>query len=545
MRRVWIVAGLIVAVAAGAVAYQIEKHWKNYHYAGTRLMTDLGRPDALIRTASLSQLPRDFLTVPIARDVLTEDLAFYYEQGEDRLGLSGAIKRIAYEHDLDWSDRLVVSVFNEPAELGLWRDGKGALRNYALVVRRSTFGKVLQEAASAALKDSQLSVAGEIETGAGKAQILALTVNPRRTLLLISQGDRLVVLSDPGMLFDTDNKIVTDARAAVVDWLTNDGALARKFALDEGRPPGAGAAKLTHTFAIGAPALSLGYGAFMPGFKGLRFDFGGTWSTSVWVDHAALPKTGLGDGALWKAVPASPGACVVLPVDWTAVQKVVSEAKNKPSLTETANLAALSGSALACWYGESTLYSPVFVVKIAAGLGDRKASLQTLANWAISQRDAKGGNAGPVSIEEKNGVMLWRSATPVAAEVLTQHPGILPAALAAKAEYVAFSPDGALVDLVLATLSRTNPSVADQMPAGDGTLALITPRRLSAMAEQEAMAALSDEDSSLRSVAQAQLPAHMKALAAYPPYRLDLLPAAGTMASGWHQVEWRTPEQGK
>jgi uncharacterized protein YfaA (DUF2138 family) len=550
MRRVWIVAGLVVAVAAGAVGYQLAKNWKQYHYAGTRLKADLGRPDALIRTASLSQLPRDFLKVPIARDVLTEDLVYYYEQGEDRLGLNGALKRIAYEHDLDWTDRLLVSIFNEPAELALWRDGKGALRNYALVVRRNALAKVLQEAASVALKDSQLSAAGEIETPAGTAKVYALTLNPRRTLLLISQGDRLVVLSDPGLLFDNGNKVVAEAQEAVAQWLTSDGTLSRQFALDDGAPPAAGTGKPTHTVAIGAPALSLGYGAFMPGFRGLRFDFGSTWSTSVWVEPAALPKTGLGDAALWKAVPANPSACVVLPLDWNAAQKVVTEARNKPNLGEGANLAALSGSALACWYGESTLYSPVFVVKIAAGLGDRKASLQALANWAIAQRDAKGGKTGPATIAEKGGVMQWRSATPVAADVLAQHPKVLPAALAARGDYVAFSPDGALVDLVLATLARANPSVADQMPAGDGTLALITPRRLSPMAEQEALAALSDgDDTSLRDVAQAKLPSHMKALAAYPPYRLELpapgKPLFGNAASGWQRVEWRTKEDAK
>jgi uncharacterized protein YfaA (DUF2138 family) len=543
MRRVWVVAGLVVVIAASAVGYEMAKGWKHYHYPGTRLKADLGRPDALIRTASLSQLPRDFLKVPIARDVLTEDLVYYYEQGEDRLGLNGALKRIAYEHDLDWTDRLLVSIFNEPAELALWRDGKGALRNYALVVRRNALAKVLQEAASVAMKDSQLSEAGEIDTPAGKAKVFALAVNPRRTLLLVSQADRLVVLSDPGLLFDGGNNVVSEAQDAVGQWLTSDGTLSRQFALDDGAQP-AGAAKPVHTFAIGAPALSLGYGAFMPGFRGLRFDFGSAWSTSVWVEPAALPKTGLGDAALWKAVPANPSACVVLPLDWSAAQKVVTEAKNKPSLGEGAKLSALDGSALACWYGESTLYSPVFVAKLTGGLGERKASLQNLANWAIAQRDAKGGKTGPVAITEKGDVMQWRSGTPVAAEVLALHPKILPAALAARGDYVAFSPDGALVDLVLATLARANPSVADQMPASDGTLALITPRRLAPMAEQEALAALSGgDDASLHDVAQAQLPPHMKALAAYPPYRLELpasgKPLIGRGAAGWQRVEWQ------
>lgn len=546
MRNSWFVAGLVGILTVGAVGYGLTMSGKHYRYSGSRLMVDLGRPDALIRSASLSQLPRDFLKVPIAHDVLTEDLVYYYEQGEDRLGLNGAFKRIAYEHELDWSDKLLVSIFNEPAEVAFWRDGKGALRNYALVVRRNALAKVTEEAAKVAMKDSQLSVAGTIDTPDGKAKVYALTLNPRRTLLLIGQGDKLVVLSDPGMLFDLGDKVVPGAEAAIGQWLHEDGVLSHQFALEEGFL----GTKPTHTFAIGAPALSMGYSAFMPGFKGLRMDFGTNWSTSVWVDPATLPKTGLGDAALWKAVPANPSACVVLPLDWSGAQKVVTEAKNGPGLAEGAKLDALNGSALACWYGESTLYSPVFVVKVASGLGDRKASLQTLANWAVTQRDAKGNKVGPATMTEKGEVMQWRSATPVAPDALAQHPKLMPAALAARGDYVAFSPDGALVDLVLATLAHANPSVADQMPADDGTLALFTPTRLSPMVEQEALAALSSgEDSSLRDVAAAKLPPHMKALAAYPAYRLELPGSSrtlfGKVGSGWQHVEWHAKDEAK
>ncbi|MGZ5819625.1 MAG: DUF2138 family protein, partial [Burkholderiaceae bacterium] len=267
MRRTWIIVGLIVTATASAAIYQRGSNWKEFHFVGSRLKVDLAHPDALIRTTSLSKLPRDLLKVPIARDVLTEDLAFYYEQHEDRLGLSGTIKRIAYERKLDWSDRILVSVLNEPAEVALWRDGKGALRHYAVVLHRNALAKVLQEAATVALKDTQLSRAGEIDTGNGKALVLALEINPRRRLLLISQGERIVVLSDPGLLFNSNNKIVPAAGKAVVDWLTNEGTLARQFALDSGKSPAVTtpASQTAHTLVIGAPTLALGYGTFLSG----------------------------------------------------------------------------------------------------------------------------------------------------------------------------------------------------------------------------------------------------------------------------------------
>jgi hypothetical protein len=36
----------------------------------------------------------------------------------------------------------------------------------------------------------------------------------------------------------------------------------------------------------------------------------------------------------------------------------------------------------------------------------------------------------------------------------------------------------------------------------------------------------------------------MKALAGYPPYRLELT-SRGKTLGGWQRVEWRTPEEGK
>ena len=60
----------------------------------------MSRPDGLLETNSLSQLPKDLLAVPFLKDTLTEDFVFYYEAHADRLGLIGSLRRIIYEHDL-------------------------------------------------------------------------------------------------------------------------------------------------------------------------------------------------------------------------------------------------------------------------------------------------------------------------------------------------------------------------------------------------------------------------------------------------------------
>ncbi len=581
MGRLWIIAGLTVTALASAAAYR-SFHLQEFRYLNTRLMADLNRPDALIRTNSLSRLPRDLLTVPLVRDVLTEDLVFYYEQHEDRLGFKGAIKRIAYEHQLDWSDRILSNALDEPAEVALWRDGKGALRHFALVMRRNMLAKVMQQAAKVALNDTQLKSAGEIDTKNGKASIYALELNPRRTLLLISQGERVVVLSNPGLLFDHGNKLVPEAEKAVVAWLENEGTLARRFALEE--PGTSKSVQPAHTIVIGAPALTLGYTSFLSSFGGLRLDFGGSWATRVWIDPKDRMGGSWGDGELWKAAPAHPSACVLLPIDWQAAAKVVHEGNQELMPLNTQAVAALKGSALACWYSESTLYSPVFIVRLEKNLPERDAALGALAQWALSSStvsssaskkngDEEEGEEGEDEEDEaeeevatdsednedseeeamtgliktvrpaaKKGeeAVVWQLASRGKAAKKAGEP-----ALAAQGNYVVFSPDDALVNLTLDTLARKNPSVADQLPTSKATLALITPRPLSAMAEKEALAALSGPgDANLRAAAQTHLPPRMKALAQYPPYRLEL-PAKADMQSGWQRVEWRTAEESK
>lgn len=545
--RWWIVAG-VVAAAVAAVAAHRHLGWESFKPARTKLAVNLAQPDALIRTASLAKLPRDILRVPIARDVLTEDFVFYYQGHEDRLGLDGTVRRIAYEHELAWSDRLVAAALDEPAEVALWRDGKGALRHFALVMRRNALATLMQEAATVALKDRQLTRAGELRAGGSTLRVYALELNPRRTLLLVAKGDRLVVLSDPGMLLDRHGEIGAAPQAAVARWLDDENALAEQFSLDAGPAVSRG-----HTIALGASAMTLGYAPFLPGFQGVRFDFGeekNGWSTAVRLDAARLPKGGIADPDLWRAAPANPAACVLLPLDFQAAARVVADAPGKPVDAEA--LASLNGSALACWYRESSLYAPLFIARLSGKLADRDAALKALAEWAIKPSNATAvidadlddtpsfrlPEPGRRPEHTPEGATIWRAPSRSENDLPDRlvRP-IATATLAAKGAYVFFSPDGDLVESALDTLARAHPSAADQMPAGESTLALLTPRSLAEMTDREALGALSRRgDERLRQAAQTLLGPRTKALAQYPPHRL-VLPAQPR--TGWQPVEWR------
>ncbi|MEQ1882102.1 MAG: DUF2138 family protein [Burkholderiales bacterium] len=545
--RRWIVLGSIVAVIAGVAAYRYLG-WSPVDPVSTvraagpvRVPLDLSRPEAVIRTSSLARLPRDLLRLPIARDVLTEDLAFYYEQHEDRLALGGALRRIAYEHQLDWSDTLLKAALDESAEIGLWRDGKGALRRFALVLDRNTLATVLQELAAVALKDRQLQIAGEISLEGYSTPVYSLALSPRRSLLIISGGERIVVLSDPWMLLDQDGKVMVSAQRAIANWLANPGVLASAFQLDNSTQAPA------HSLAIGAPALALGYAAFVPSFKALRFDYSvaAGWSTQVWMDPATPETKPREDAQTWKVLPVNPSACVQLPLDWNLVLSVMGVAKIASGNTN--ELALREGSAVACWYRESNLYSPVFVLRLQTTPKDRDAIVRTLAEWAlrlpltektkgsddekaVATPEAVPGSDTLVKPEIRAGVLRWQPPG-------LARPGLPVPTVAAKGDYLFFSPDPALVDRALDTLARRNPSVSDQMSEARDTLAFITPRALAPMIEREALAALwRPADANMRAAVQTHLAPRMQALARYPAYRLTF--GARPPAQGWRSVEW-------
>ncbi len=68
------------------------------------LQINLNEPDLFLSSDSLSQLPKNILTIPFPTNVLSEDFVFYYQNHANRLGIEGSISSIVYEHDLTLKD---------------------------------------------------------------------------------------------------------------------------------------------------------------------------------------------------------------------------------------------------------------------------------------------------------------------------------------------------------------------------------------------------------------------------------------------------------
>jgi uncharacterized protein YfaA (DUF2138 family) len=516
-----IAAGGAVGIAAIG-AYAIFG-WKGMGGV-SGLNLDLSRPDAMIVTKSLSSLPKDLLTIPLARDVLREDFLFYYEQNEDRLGISGSLRRIAYEHELNWGDQLIRMVLDEPAEVALWRDADGSLKHFAISVSRNSFTRLLEESGKIALKDSQMTVAGSLKVDGDKVPVYALAYGHNRKLLFAAHGKRLVILSHPGMMYsdeDVDSKAADVVTALLDDDPKKNQALRQQFKLDGQGFDG-------HSVAVKADFLSFGYQPFFGALDALRFDFSkGQWRTQALVDAARLQPGGYDNKALWPMLPHNPAACFALPADWAAMAPVLkSVGSDMSKLGEQ-----LSGPAAVCWYGTSRLYTPLIIATRKPGAaGDELFGALYTAAVGNASAGAVAKSAG------KGGETLWQRdvTTPI---------GVQKPTLAVKGETVLFSPDAALVQLALAVGRKQSPAIADRLADTSRTIGLIAPSALSDLIRKETFDALpTSREPVLRAAADVHLVPRLDALKKYPPYRLVLtsLPKSG---AAWQPVEWQALER--
>jgi uncharacterized protein YfaA (DUF2138 family) len=536
-RRVLFAVALVLIASLPVAALYRASSRQELEDSGPAIAIDFARPDVLVRTQSLSAFFRDLLKIPIANDLVGEDLAFYYELHPSRLGLAGTLRRIAYERDLTLSDRLLASVFDEPADVLLWRGPKGSLDYWAIAMSRGTVAAVLQQAATIAANDRQLSLAGEVTVDGATVPVYALAVTWDQTLLLTSHRDRVVVLSHAGILQHT-GETADEARAAVGRLLSADAKARDVYAPTF--PAGADTA--IHSVATRLHFATFGYQRFFPGVEALGFQFGnGSWSTSLLLDPAALPHSAtgsaIGDHALWTAVPGNAALCAMLPVDWAQGRAIVGGAARLP-LGDLAQ--ELEGPAVVCWYEDGRLHTPL----VAATLKQPRPALEPLLTGLFEWSVKRPADAGTLSIARPApDEALWQQPLEVPYSTLDESgrptPGPLTITLGVKGRHIFFSPDAVQVTRALATVAKRYPSMADLLPPDASTLAVVAPKPLASLARKEALVMLPPPDEPVfRAAAEQHLLPRLERMARYPAYRLALPPQASS-GRRWTTVTWQ------
>lgn len=573
-------AVVLPVAAAGVFGWLWQGQQATRQLAEANLLgLDLARPDVLIESASLSRLPKDLLAVPLLRDTLTEDLVFYYETNADRLGLTGSLRRIIYEHDLQLRDNLLDELLDQPAEVALWRDAGGRLKHFLVIIERGGLAKALEPLAKVALDDSQLSQAGEFIVDGSAVPFYRLRYNNDRSLVFASHGDQLLLLSSADMLFaaepepelassaaaamsadavapDPDEtevaapvpsepllaKVSTDTLEAL---LTGLHPFPERFGLDA-------RASLSQRVTLSSDFLGLGYQRFIPAFAGLRFEMDEQGWHSFLALNEVEEQAAFDFSPVWRAMPMGASACVALPVAAAVPERLLNKVGTDAKVAAELG-SQLSGTAGLCWYAESRLHSPLLVGTLKGeASAQTDAELGALFGSLIGAWEANAdGGVFPVESSERGTVHQWQRdvgsnfgqypASQAAQPDALAARGYFRVSLARHGSTLLFSLDDRLVSKALSTLDKRFPPLADVLPKDALVPAYLAPQSLAALLERETLESLpEDMEPVFRNAAQNNLLPKLRALSEHGKYALTL-PAGSEPDSAWQwlPLQWR------
>lgn len=510
---------------------------------------NLTTPDAWVDSSHLSSLPRAIVKAPLLRELLTEEAAFYYESLQARLDAEGTIKRLAYERDLTLSDRLIDSIFDGPAEVAFWRAEDGRPRYWMLRFTRNGLAKAMEEIAKIGIGDSELTRVGKIALGAGEEFVYALKLSSLETLLLVSHGDQMLVLSHPGLLLDDKGQPRPDRagfiRDSVQQPLDKESPFAARF--------NAGPRQGEHRITLGAGLMGFGYEHFFPLLKAMRFEHTLTgWQTGLRVEpirQQAWSKMP------WAALPHDAAYCTALPVSNSAIQAML--ASHHALSAKLAGL--LSGEAAACWYREGGWQAPLIAARLNTDKPDPEQIKQLgklFGAWIGTREfelpeDNPGNQRFPVTMRSsKHGATLWQRPvsarygdTPVPAKMTEQFSGAnyFNVSLALAGDTLLFSLSDKLVDKALSTVDRQYPAMAERLPAGRAVLMTLDSPRLGGFLDQSTRKALpAESEPVLRGIADRQLLPRYAMLAKQPSVAAALMAPSNAPGDSahWLTVDW-------
>lgn len=510
----------------------------------------MGRPDGLLETHSLSQLPKDLLAVPFLKETLTEDFVFYYQAHADRLGLIGSLRRIIYEHDLKLQDSLIEQLFDQPADVALWRGADGRLKDFLLVMDRGGLAKVLEPLAKVALDDTQLSKLAEIKVAGDVVPLYQLTYNNSKALLFASHGDKLVVLSNPAKLYEAGHGPVEEPGMVSTESLEALLGGQKLFPEAFGLQPRAPEVK--QRLSVNSSVLAMGYQRFIPNFAGLRFDMDDKgWHSFLAMDELEN-QPDFDFKPIWQAMPMGASACVTLPLA-AEQQKPLLVKLGADDAVAQALTEHMAGAAGLCWYADSRLYTPLLVASLN---DDDSAKLDgDLGNLFGSMVGAYEGNvaehAFPVVEKQEGQTHQWQRQVssnfgPYKAKDAEQPDAItgnafMRVSLARHGSTLLFSLDDKLVDKALGTLDKRFPPMADVVPKDLLMPIYFGPDSMAQLMQQETLDSLpQDMEPVFYNAAQTYLIPKLRTLGGYGKYALTL--PKGSEPDGhwqWLPLEWK------
>jgi uncharacterized protein YfaA (DUF2138 family) len=374
-KKTWLIAAFFLAGAVIAAFIFRIPHAHNNQNA-----VSLEQPDVWVHSQNFSLLPHDLLQVPLLKSLLTEDFVYFYAQDEDWLSLQGAMRRISFEHDLNWSDALLKNIANAPADVYMWHDDSHALRYWALSLERDQFTVIAQKLATLKLtSDKQLHQIARIRIDGDDVPVLRISLSARRQMVLASHNNRLVLLSDIAMASHEGDGLDGQTEQLIKRLLADDAATRAQVVSEWQMSSKADSvAESKQTILLSNRFFAQGYAAFLPSMRALRFDYDG----KAWQTQANLTSSAF-DSKIWTYLPANAAFCVITPIDWVQVQKALDGAKELSVAPKLASELAATGAA--CWYAEEgdDISQPLFVALRQSGKSTSEP-LAALFDWGVA-----------------------------------------------------------------------------------------------------------------------------------------------------------------
>lgn len=584
----WLVLGIAISALVFA-GYRLFHDRSAVGFNASYVRLNIDQPDVVILSQNLSQLPKDILTIPVLKDLLTEDLVFYYQHSPARLSVQGTIKRIAYDHNLTIEDKVIEHLLSAPAQMYAWRGNTGRPDYWMLVTPRTSLSSMGEIMAKIALDDAQLSEAGKLKVD-GKAVPLYALRYQGHVGLFASHGDRLVFLSDAGMLFNQTQEeaqfpdIRTEAqfiypedgegeikvipvtvpraekvkgrliadRALVVEKLLSADAASQQHLL---APLDLTDKAAAHTLYFSPAMLTLSYHAFVPDFQGIRFDYQqSSWSQQMAFDPVSSMGIANKVQALYQYIPENAALCSLIPVDWSVVAK---ETEDNPLIKQAKlSFSDFKAPVAACWFEQSPFAAPLFVTTVAASEQQPEAAAayfsvfdQVIGAKEYTRKTRFEMQTKQISsdITQVSRIVSARygshseNALPKAEADQLSADAYFPVALAKAGNVLYFSPNADLVTQGIAVYQKKYPALSDRLPAGNQPLLWVNSPVLSALLQRRIRDVI-DPASSMQSVVQANIQPRLDYLKTLPPWAVTVDTTKVKPANGqlnWLPVSWQ------
>lgn len=496
----------------------------------------LARPDALIVSTSLRDLPRDLLKVPLLQAALTEDFVFYYQQNSRLLGIEGTLRRIAYEHDLSLRDDAIALLLDRPADIALWRGRDGRLSHWMIDTDGHAWLPLLKIAARLAGSDPAIRQAATLPLPGGDGTpVYRLDYGAGHSLFFAGANGHLVLFSDLAM---ADGERYGDATGRARFWQD-------MLASGRARSPLRGHFGLQdfsgkHALVMDADALSFNYQHFAPDIEALRIDFDG----QRWASYLRLAPGSAADfdtAALWQALPDDPGLCVGAPLDFKRLQPALQRLQRDDPQVDPALAGAFGNPAAVCWFASGSIYTPLALVPIRDGARwDNAVSALFKAGVGNSWPRYRQANASDAGDDASSAPTAIPGSDKVWIDTVPTDFGSYAMTLARARGWLVFSPDAKAVRDTVAAIGRRRPALADPLSSDDGrVIAVITPSSLSQLLRRAIDGDLPEDKQPLfRKAAAERLLPRLDALGKFPPYALSLPVALDTAHRYWQPIAW-------